>query len=87
MKIYIVTIINLNDNGYNPTNAIAYEKREDAVAKVKELFEERLKFEGISEEDAKGDYTIGGDMDCKAPFLPYAYCHDYYVDCYESDLN
>lgn len=86
MKLYNVTRIDLRNNGYAPTNVYTFSTREKAVAKMKELFHAELERYGLSEKDDDGGFDIHADWS-DAPFLPYAYCHETYIDLFESYLD
>lgn len=88
MKVYIVTHIDLANNGYTPKDVFPFTKREDAVAKMKELYEQDTKAQGIEDpyaEDSADFYFA--DAPFNAPFIPYAFCPDYYIDFFETDLK
>lgn len=86
MKVYIVTHIDLANNGYTPKEVFSFSKREDAVAKMKELYEQDTKAQGIEDPYAKDSADFSCDF-ADAPFIPYAFCPDYYIDYFETNLN
>lgn len=86
MKIYIVTHIDLDNVGYTPKEVYTFKTRKDAVEKMKELYEQVTKEKGIEDPYAKDSADYHCDFG-DAPFIPYAFCTDHYIDFFESDLN
>lgn len=87
MKAHIVTRIDLVRSGYNPTDVYCFSTRENAVAKMKKLYQAELERNGLKAEDIQpDDEWVHGDFS-QAPFIPYAYCHEVYIDYYESEID
>ena len=83
MKVHVVTIVDVRNNGFTPKKVYTFRTREKAVAKMKEVFDTQLLEEsGLKE----GDEGVHGDFP-DAPFIPYAYCEETYIDYFETELE
>lgn len=85
MKAHVVTRIDLVRSGYNPTNVYVFSTRENAVAKMKKLYLAELERNGITDPGYEDEF-VHGDFS-NPPYLPYAYCHDVYIDYYDSEID
>ena len=82
MKIYILTIVDLENVGFNPKDVEVFTDYTKANERMKELYLEQCKKYGIAEpfnEGAMGcDYGYGEGS--------YAYTTDHYFDIFEKEI-
>lgn len=82
MKIYILTIVDLERVGFNPKDVEVFTDADKANERMKELYLEQCERYGIKEpfnEDAMGfDYGYGEGS--------YAYTTDHYFDIFAKEV-
>lgn len=80
---FILTEVNLNEVGYNPNATYMFKTREQATAKMRELYEKAAKKFGIDDPyDGKG--TIEYDFSEGSFAFIFG---EYYLDIFENSID
>ena len=77
-KAHIVTIVDVASNGYTPKAVFTFSSREKAVAKMKSLY--RAELDKQESEEFNCDFP-------DAPFLPYAWCGEVFIDYFCTEIQ
>lgn len=80
MKIYVLTIVDTQNYGFNPQDVEVYTDIKKANERMKSLYLARCKEEGI-ETPYEGDSMYGITEDC------YAFVNWWYVDIFEREVE
>lgn len=82
-EVHIVTVVDVESQGYSPAFVCACSSREEAVKLMKKKYYEQLESRGLPL-DTDNDF-VHADFP-SAPSIPYAYCNGVYIDYYKSKI-